>query len=207
MDLSNLEFFGVAITSGIVAGVANQVARFGHDWMARKGARDQQARELGHQEALQARELQHQRDLQREERDHQAEIRQEAAFFDARKELLRHAVDTHAWIQWAWGKDFGAEVDYYPISIHKPKFSEPADAITALTEIAGSHPSKNLRAYARALADSIDGVVNMPMPDGSADPGVEDYSNWSQRAEQLIDAMHDPTYSPQEIRGLPHSGA
>lgn len=206
MDLSGTEFFGLALTSGIVAGVANQCARFLHDWIARRFQADEQEKQLAQQSLIQRRDLEHQ--AQRQERDiaHQRQVRAEDAFYAARDALLANAVDTYAWIQWSWSSDFGAEVDYYPISLNKPDTHTAGDAITALNEIAGKHPKKGVREYAKAIADSIDGIVNMPEPDGSADPGVEDYSYWSRRTEQLIDAMHDPDYQPQTVEKVVRRG-
>lgn len=195
MDLTWGQLFGLAVTSGAAAGLANQVFKFGHDWLADQRTKDSQRRELDHQEAMQARELQHQRDLQEEERDHAVEIRSEVAFFDARNELLTKAVGVYDWVQWYWGDLYGADVDYYAISVFEPDYHTPADAIGALSAIAGRHPLKEVRNYARALGDSIDAASNQPGPGARNDgPGVKLLANWSKRAGELIDALHDPEH-------------
>lgn len=92
---------------------------------------------------------------------------------------------------WRWGTEFGPDVDYFPICLNVPSLTEAGDVIPALEQIAGLHPTKVIRDYARKLADSIDGVVNAPVG-GSADPGVADYRQWVEQASGLIDALHDP---------------
>lgn len=197
MDLSWTQFVGLAVSSGAAAGLANQVFKFVHDKLADSRTKATQHRELEHQRTMQERELRHQRDLQREEREHQAEVRREAAFFEARRDLLGNAAAVYEWIQWWWGDLYGAEVDYYPVSLNPPQVVQTAaDAITALSEIAAKHPSREIRVFARNLSDSIDGTVNMPDQDGDSSPSVNQLSGWSKRAAALIDALHDPTYQP-----------
>lgn len=191
---------GLAVTSGAAAGLANQLFKFGHDWLADRRTKEGQRRELEHQATMQERELHHQRDLQREEREHQAAVRREDVFFEAQKELLPKVVAVRSWIQWWWGELYGGEVDYHPVSLHRPEAVQtPADAIRALEQVAGSHPSKAVRVYARELFNSIDGTVNMPDHYGNSDPTVDELSNWSQRAAELVDALHDPEYAPKKI--------
>jgi hypothetical protein len=123
------QFLSLAAASGAAAGLANQLFRFGHDWIADRRTKEGQRRELDHQRALQDRELAHQRDLQSEEREHQAQLRREEAFFAAREELLGEAVAVFDWAQWWWGDLYGAEVDYHPISLNRPELHEAADAM------------------------------------------------------------------------------
>jgi hypothetical protein len=196
VDLTWHEFLALAVSSGAAAGLANQGFRFFHDWLADRRTAAAQARDLRHQDTMQERELLHQRDLQREEREHQGELRREAGFFEARKDLLAKAVGVREFISWWWGRLYGSDVDYYPVSLNIPAIAVPADAISALADIAGQHPFKAVRTYARDLADSIDGVVNMPDPSGDSDPGVEQLSDWLQRSDELIESLHDPSHAP-----------
>src|SRR5690349_10478543 len=106
MDASKAEFVGLAVTSGAVAGVANQLARFIHDWLARRFLAKEQREQLEHQSKAQSLELAHQKDLQDREISHQRQVRAEDAFYTARDNLIDNAVEAFSWIQWTWGADF-----------------------------------------------------------------------------------------------------
>ena len=83
MDLNNVEFFGLAVTSGVVAGavagIANQLARFVHDGVASRRARKRQEKELEHQKTAQTRELEHQRATQDQDLEHQRTMQRRSA--------------------------------------------------------------------------------------------------------------------------------
>ncbi|MCW2735458.1 hypothetical protein [Nocardioides sp.] len=195
MDLSNLEFFGLAVTSGAVAGVANQVARFGHDWLARRGQAKQQTAQLEHQRTLQTEQLNHQKALQQEQRSHEARLRLEGFFFDARKEFLPLAMEANDWIDWEFADRFGGEVDYYILDRQRPKLGSAGEAVAALLRVAGEHPSANVRQRARRIGDGIDGAFNMPDPNtGRAEPSDEQMREWMGAADDLILSMHDPDF-------------
>ncbi|MGO0578198.1 hypothetical protein [Ornithinimicrobium panacihumi] len=180
--------------------------KFFHDLIAERRGVRARAQQLAHQQSMQQTELDHQtttqqRDLahhlalQREERAHQAEVRREADFYEARRAYLPGVVAVHDWIQWWWGDLHGAEVDYHPVTQNQPKLvRSPGDAMTVLAELAGNHPSKSIRDFARQLLDSIDSTVNFPDPSGYRDPTVDELANWSKRAGELIDALHDPKH-------------
>ncbi|WP_327639537.1 hypothetical protein OHB24_14575 [Kribbella sp. NBC_00482] len=210
MDLSKLEFFGVAVTSGLVAGIANQLAKFGHDWLTRRGVRKlketelahqetTQARQLEHQETIQARDLEHKQRLQAEEREHQTAVRREAAFFEARKELVPLAVAVLDWVDWQYGKEHGDEADYHHIQRKPAKLADASEAIAALQRIAGEHPSKMVRDRAAYLKGSLDSAYNMPNPDGVAEPDSTEMSRWLREADELVHAHHDPDYPPIKV--------
>jgi hypothetical protein len=211
MDLSGMEFFGLTVTAGavagVVAGVANQLAKAGHDWLAnRRESRRQakelehqtttQTRELEHQQAMQARELEHQRALQREDREHQESVRRTAAFFDARKDLLPLAVDVGDWIDWEFGRLYGADVDYHQVARQTPRLTDAGAAVASLTRIAGEHPGKDVRDRARRLRDRIAHAYNTPNADGRMEPREGTMGEWFGEVDDLIQAHHDPDYHP-----------
>lgn len=199
MDLTWGQFFGLAVTSGAAAGLANQVFKFGHDWIADRRTRESQRRELEHQRTMQDRQLEHQRDLQREERDHEAELRREAAFFEAQKTLLPDAVAVDEWVNWWWGDLYGEEADYYQPSLPKDaRVKTGNEAVRALGRIAGLHPSRGIRIFARRLADTVDSTINQPGDEGSAQPSRKEIGHWKERTEELVESMHDPDHVPTE---------
>lgn len=211
MELSWHEFFGLAFASGAAAGLANQGFRFFHDLIADKRNAKTQARELTHQETMQVRdlaqqetmqerELVHQRDLQAEEREHEAAVRREAAFAEAKKELLPLAVAVSTWIDWSWGKAHGELADYFP-----PPLPDDAtvrgsgDVIHALKQISGRHPAKTVRRFAGSLSDQIDNSMNFAVFSGSGEivnPDPDEFARWDKMAHELIESMHDPGHQP-----------
>ena len=119
-------------------------------------------------------------------------LRQEAAHADSRPDLLPLVQQVREWISFAWGRDFGGEVDYHGTHLLPPKISGPAEAIANLDRVATGHPTKAVRQAARSLSDSIDGVYNTIDSGRSSEPGIEDFSRWLQSADALIEAMHLP---------------
>lgn len=190
MDVTWGKFLALAATSGALAGAANQGFRFFHDWVADR-----------RKKATQEREREHQRSMQTDEREHQEKLRREAAFAEARKELLHLAVEVSSWIDWYWGKAYGEDADY-----HQPRLPDEAQvrdaraAIHALKQVSGLHPAKSVRDFADGLRVAIDNTVNFDVYfDESGDqvpPSEDSLERWYRMSNELIEAMHDPDYQP-----------
>lgn len=160
-------------TSGIAAGVVNQLLA----WLREARQRSHEASET--------------RSLQEDERAHQARLRAEQAHSRAADTFIGYAADVTDWIDFHWGQDFGEDVDYISVNRSKPSLEAPAEVIDALRQIERRHPTSSVRAIARRLAGSMDGVYNMINGSVVGEPDVDTYRRWKQQGDQLIEAIHD----------------
>ena len=77
-DLEWSKLLALAATSGIVAGVVNQMAAFVREHVARKSRAREDAKTRSHQVEMQANEIRHKRDMQEQDLAHQRQLAEEA---------------------------------------------------------------------------------------------------------------------------------
>lgn len=195
MEESWRDWLLLAVSSGLAAGLANQLFRFVHDALAEGRQKKSQRLELKHQEDMLRRQSEGQRELQLEEREHQRRLRREEAFFHARTRFAPAVTGVQEWITWWWADLYRDEVDYHPVNLHPPAtIVSPADAIRSLSQLAGEHPWKSVRARAERLRLDIDNACNRDdlTEQGEPRPTVDQLSNWERQAGALLDALHEP---------------
>jgi hypothetical protein len=210
-NLSWLDALKLGATSGVLAGVVNQLAGSVRDQAERHFKAAERAKEAQHQKEMQEmdaerqrerqdRELSFQREKQADDRLHEDLLRRDQAHSDARPTFLPLAESAQTWIDYHWGQDFGADVEFYNVEVVAPSLNTPAEVIAELRRIASGHPTAEIRQKARSLSDSISNVYNSPrqLSDGSykTEPEVDDYREWFTAVNSLIESMHDPMALP-----------
>lgn len=171
----------LAVTSGIAAGLMNQLLSWWREGRQRKFTAEEQEKERAHLQRV------HQ-----DEREHQRLLRREEAHARARDEYIERVQNLHDWIQYEWGKRFGLDVDYASSHAVPPKFTKPEEAIKAAREVAIGHPTREVRAAAVSIEHSIDGCFNQIVGNRLNEPSDEDFREWSSSVDELIDLLHVP---------------
>lgn len=174
MDLDWAAVFAFGATSGIAAGVVNQLLA----WWRESRQRQHEASEI--------------RALQEDERAHQALLRAEAAHANAAEKFIGPAADVADWVDYKWGMDYGADVDYVGVHRKRPTVDDPAEVVDSLRQIERRHPTKAVRVLAGRLSDDIDSEFNMINGDVVGEPDVETYRKWTDQSDELIDMILGP---------------
>lgn len=69
--------------------------------------------------------------------------------------------DARYWISHEWGRKLGLEVEYHGGNLIPPALAGPATVLNNLDRVSTGHPTRTIRAAARALHDELDGIYNM----------------------------------------------
>lgn len=180
-------------------------------------ALDQQAEmqrgDLAQKQELQALEQQHQIRGQDDARRHQALERLRDAHDQARKDLNNEAAAVRAWLDYQWGNDYGLERgDWVTEFEPRPRLVNVAQVLAALDALALTHPVRAVRATAASLRSSISGhfgsireewddrTSSHVMRTGTT-PSFEDYAQWMEQADSLIDLLHTPPTMSDGVAG------
>lgn len=199
MTVTWLQILTLALTSGVIAGVTNQLLTLLREVRTRKFQSRQQDAERAHQKAT-----------QESERQHAARLRNETAHSDARGTLLDPAVDVKHWAMQVFIDNWSHEVDYYGNTYPRASTTDPVDVLAKLQRIEDAHPTRIVRRMAESLRGSIDSVYNVPVPKGNGEyfdltPSCDQSRDWIVKSEALVEEMHDGGLDMEErSRSFPH---
>ncbi|WP_243057817.1 hypothetical protein [Nocardioides sp. SR21] len=168
MDAS--DWFLVAVTSGLVAGVANNLTSLLTNWLDRRARKTEREAEEAHA----------------------ASLRREAAHDAARATFLPMAESLALWAtKLAYDIHFEDVGAYHFPGTEKTVLSKTSEVLDVARAVAWGHPTKSVRTQADALYESLADRF------GDVDRAREDLtqaeaSTWQSQAEELIRLIHTP---------------
>lgn len=169
--MSNTQWVALAISSGLVAGVASSVATL----LASRWERSHRTRE------------------RRAIETHEARLRRELAHDEARSVFLPLAEQFVAWATRYAANLHREEVGTYqdvPSNLSAPSGRE--DVLDLLLRIRYEHPTRSVRAHAQELYydifDQWSEIVDERIPETTLDQADQ----WLSRAQELVERVHTP---------------
>lgn len=173
-ELTAANILTLGATSGVLAGITNQLLGFLRDRVRNKDDREK-------------------RD---EERIHAQRLRADRSHDESLHDALPKITAVSQWIGFHWGSEYGLEVDYHGAHVVEPHLSGPAEVLENLRYVANHHPTRSVRRAASGLHDSIDGFFNMiEAGEPSGTPTIGNYSGWLSASDDLIELIHLPDVS------------
>lgn len=178
----------LATTSGIVAGLVNQIAgAFRDKWVQRA--------ELQSRKGIQNAELAHQIQMQTNARHHADEERRDAAHSEARGTYLPFMVIVERWLRRAYiDEGYAADADYIAANVPPMATTSVVEIIDLLHKVSTEHPTRWIREAADRVETELDVQFNViALPAGEiASPTADQLSRWMLEAARIIEALHDP---------------